>query len=460
MATVIRMPRLSDTMEEGNIVEWLKEEGDSVEPGDLLAEVETDKATMELDAYDEGVLLHIAVKEGAIPIGGVIAVIGQEGEDWQAAIDAAKAEGGDSNEAPAAEAPAAAPEPEPTPEPEPEPQPQAAAPQPQATEAPQQATAPRYHRDEETVLEAPAAPSANGQRVKASPLARSMAKDRGIDLSTVQGSGDNGRITKRDIENYKDNGAAKAAPQPQAQPQRSTQAARPVMSGISAEDFEDMPVSQMRKVIARRLSESKFSAPHFYLVVEVDMTKAIESRKQLNAIAPVKISFNDLVVKSVAASLKQHPAVNSSWMGDNIRRNKQVHIGVAVAVEDGLVVPVVRNADQKTLSAINTEVKDYAGRARERKLQPDEMTGSTFSISNLGMFGIEQFTAIVNPPNACILAVGAIVEKPVVRDGAVVVGNTMKLSLSCDHRVVDGATGAEFLKTLKGMLEDPIRMLV
>ncbi len=417
MAEIIRMPRMSDTMEEGNIVSWLKKEGDAVSIGETIAEVETDKATMELDSYSEGVLLHIAVKEGPVPINGVIAVIGKAGEDWKAALDAA---GG--NGAPKVAEPAAPSGPTPVIEPSAKP----------ASET----------------------PAETGDRVKASPLARSIAQEAGIDLNQVKGSGDHGRIVKRDVESFI--GGAPAAQEEEPE----TQAIIPfAISGTSA-NYEEKMISQMRKTIARRLSQSKFTAPHFYLTIEADMDKAIAIRKQINEVSPVKISFNDLVLKAAAASLRQHPAVNASWLEDRIRYNKEIHIGVAVAVEDGLLVPVVRHADMKTLSQVNQEVKAYAERAKVRKLAPEEMQGNTFTISNLGMFGIEEFTAIINPPDACILAVGSIVEKPVVKNGEIVVGNRMKMTLSCDHRVVDGATGAKFLETLKAILEDPIRLMV
>ncbi|MBR9921399.1 MAG: pyruvate dehydrogenase complex dihydrolipoamide acetyltransferase [Bacteroidetes bacterium] len=431
MAEVIRMPRMSDTMEEGNIVAWLKSEGETVESGETIAEVETDKATMELDSYFDGVLLHIAVKEGAVPIDGIIAVIGEEGEDWEAAIK--ESEAGESDSTDASE----------------------------STEAETESAKP-----EPVAAEAPTAPSSNGtsdKRIKASPLAKSMAKEAGVDLANVSGSGDHGRIVKKDIEAYIESkpAAPVEAPAPAAeQKEEEAPAVVPFSFEGGGDRYEDQPVSQMRKTIARRLSESKFGAPHFYLTIEIDMKEAMAWRKQLNQVSPVKISFNDLVVKAAAASLRQHPAVNSSWMEDTIRLNKDVNIGVAVAVEDGLLVPVVRHADIKTLSQINTEVKDMAGRARQRKLGLEEMQGNTFTISNLGMFGIEEFTAIINPPDSCILAVGSIIEKPVVRDGRIVPGNMMKVTLSCDHRVVDGATGAQFLQTFKEMLEQPVRLLV
>ncbi len=425
MAEVIRMPRMSDTMEEGNIVGWLKKEGDKVEPGDTLAEVETDKATMELDSPEEGILLHIAVKEGPVPINGVIAVIGKAGEDWKAAIESAGTNGKTTAET-AVETTAPKPE--------------------------EKITTPIAISDSGS--------DADASRIKASPLAKNIAKEAGVDLKTLEGSGDHGRIVKRDVE------AAIESQKTNTAPQHSTSSAPEVPAVQSfafmgdAASYEDKPLSQMRKTIARRLSESKFTAPHFYLTIEVNMDKAVAMRKQVNEVAPVKISFNDFVIKACAAALRQHPAVNASWLGDKMRYHKNVHIGVAVAVEEGLLVPVIRFADMKTLSQINTEVKVLAEKAKERKLQPDEMQGNTFTISNLGMFGIEEFTAIINPPDSCILAVGAIVEKPIVKNGEIAVGNMMRVTLSCDHRVVDGATGAQFLQTLKGILEDPIRLLV
>lgn len=432
MAEIIRMPRMSDTMEEGNIVGWLKKEGEEVEAGETIAEVETDKATMELDSYFDGVLLHIAVKEGTVPINGVIAVIGEAGEDWKAAL---AADGdGDSTPEPKEETPAAA-----APAPAPAAAPVAVAPAPMPA----------------------AAPTATDSRVKASPLAKSIAADKGIDLAAVSGTGENGRVIKRDIENYVPQAAASNGTAPASTPAAAeTPAVRPFNIGSTGDNFEDIPLSQMRKVIARRLGESKFAAPHFYLTVEINMGNAIATRKKLNEISPVKISFNDLVVKSCAAALRQHPNINSSWLGDRIRINGDVNIGVAVAVAEGLLVPVIRHADMKSLSQINVEVKDLAGKAKNKKLSPDQMSGNTFTISNLGMFGIEEFTAIINPPDACILAVGGIQDKAIVVDGEVVPGKMMKVTLSCDHRVVDGAGGAAFLNTLKGILEEPIGMLV
>jgi len=422
MAEIIKMPRMSDTMEEGNIIAWHKKEGDKIAPGDLLAEIETDKATMDFESLWEGHLLHIAVKEGAVPVEAVIAVIGGKDEDWKAALQSA---GVSSNgKTGPAEAPAA------------------------TVNVTKTETAP-------VVAEAVAA--GGGIRVKASPLAKSVAKEAGVDIAQVQGSGDHGRIIKRDIEAFLEKAPAPAIAAPAAE-----MPAVPAFTFAGEGDaFEDKPISQMRKTIARRLAESKFSAPHFYLTMEINMDKVVEVRPKLNELAaPVKISFNDIVVKAAAAALRKHPAVNTSWLGDKIRTNKHINIGVAVAVDEGLLVPVIRHADMKSLSHINLEVRALAEKARNRKLQPEEMTGNTFTISNLGMFGIEEFTGIINTPDACILAVGAIVQKPIVRDGAIVVGNMMKVTLSCDHRVVDGATGAQFLQTVKAILEEPIRLLV
>lgn len=451
MAEVITMPRLSDTMEEGNLVEWHKQVGDEVETGELLAEIETDKATMDFDSPADGILLHIAVESGAVPIDSVIAVVGEEGEDWKAAVS--KMQGNSSNgEEKTAESDTSTE--------------QVSASTPETSEQP---TASETSSDKDS-------------RIKASPLAKSMAKEAGIDLSNIDGSGDNGRIVKRDVEAMMEQGgqqpstsAESTQPKQQFTPQPAPDTATRQVSPETKEEapavvpfslntggnnYEDKPVSQMRKVIAKRLGESKFSAPHFYLTIEVDMMNAIKLRKQLNEVSPVKISFNDLVIKAVAAALRQHPSINSSWLGDHIRENRDVNIGVAVAVEEGLLVPVVRHADMKTLSQINTEVKEMAGRAKKRKLQPQEMQGNTFTISNLGMFGIEEFTAIINPPDACILAIGGILDKAVVKNGEVVAGKQMKVTLSCDHRVVDGASGAQFLNTFKDVLEDPIRILV
>lgn len=411
------MPKMSDTMTEGVIAEWHKKEGDQVKPGDILADVETDKATMELENFESGTLLYVGVKKGdSVPVDTIIAIIGKPGEDISALIA-----GG--SPAPAA-APAAKEE--------------AAAPAPAAALAPVAAPAP-----------APVAVAADDSRVKASPLARRIAEEKGIDLRALAGSGDNGRIVKRDLSQAP---AAVAAAAPAAAPV--------VFASVSGEErFTEMPVSQMRKTIARRLAESKFSAPHFYLTIDIDMDQAMAARAQINEVAPVKVSFNDMVIKAAALALRKHPKINSSWLGDKIRFNEHIHVGVAMAVEEGLLVPVVRFADSKPLSQIAQEVKVYGGKAKEKKLQPADWEGNTFTISNLGMFGIEEFTAIINPPDACIMAVGAIRQEPVVKKGQIVVGNRMKVTLSCDHRVVDGASGAEFLQTFKQLLEGPVRML-
>lgn len=412
---MVTMPRLSDTMEEGTVAKWHKNIGDKVEEGDLLAEIETDKATMEFEAFQEGVLLHIGVAEGdTAPVDSILAILGEDGEDISSLLNGGGQEekASEDKEAPATE----------------------------GDEASKSEPAP--------AAEAPAAPDNDADgRVKASPLARKLAEDKGIDISTIQGSGEGGRIVKRDIDNYQAPAAQKTS--------APTVAAAP--AGAS---YDQVPVSQMRKTIARRLSDSKNTAPHFYLTLDIDMDEAIEARKKINAVANTKISFNDFVIKAAAVALKQHPTINSSWMGDHIRINHDVNIGMAVAVEEGLLVPVIRHADQKGLATINKEAKEFAGKARDKKLQPHEWEGNTFTISNLGMFGIEEFTAIINSPDACILAVGGIKQVPVVKDGAVVPGNVMKVTLSCDHRVVDGASGAAFLQTLKGILESPLNMLL
>ena len=415
---VILMPRLSDTMTEGVIADWHKKVGDNVKKGDVLADIETDKATMELESYKEGKLLYTGAEKGQkVAVNDLLAIIGEEGKvNVQQIVEASKNKG------------AAAP---------------AEVKEESAPAAATMAPAAEQHQ-----------PSVNGDgRIKASPLAKKLASEKGIDLSRLHGSGDNGRIVKKDVSEF--NPATTAATTAAAQAP-ATVATAPA----GQVSFDEVPVSQMRKIIAKRLAESKFTAPHFYLNMSVDMDKAVESRPKLNDISPVKISFNDIVLKAVAVALKKHPAVNSSWQGDKIRVNHHVNIGVAVAVEDGLLVPVVRFADTKSLSQIAAEVKDFAQKAKSKKLQPADWEGSTFTISNLGMFGIDDFTAIINPPDACILAIGAIQQIPVVKNGGVVPGNIMKLTLSCDHRVVDGATGAAFLQTLKGLLEEPLRILV
>lgn len=426
MAEIIRMPRLSDTMEEGNIVGWLKSVGDQVEPGDVLAEVETDKATMELESFQSGTLLYIGQKEGTVPVDGIIAIIGEKGEDYEAQLKEALASTPVESKEAVQEAPKETPP-------------------SQAAKTPVPAMA---------VVSAPAVQtvstsSDNGSRIKASPLAKSLAADAGINIGSISGTGDGGRIIKKDVEQFIASGGS----------QVSSSGLTPLIPLESAAQYGDVPVSQMRKVIARRLGESKYTAPHFYLTIEIDMERAIDARNDLKA-NDIRVSYNDFVVKACAMALKKHPSVNSSWLGDTIRVHSDVNIGVAVAVPDGLLVPVINNADQKSMTYINQEVRTLAGKAKEKKLQPQEMTGNTFTISNLGMFGIEEFTAIINSPDSCILAVGSIVEKPVVKNGAIVVGNIMKVTLSCDHRVVDGASGAQFLQTLRGMLENPIRMIV
>jgi pyruvate dehydrogenase E2 component (dihydrolipoamide acetyltransferase) len=419
MAEIVRMPKLSDTMTEGVVASWLKQVGDEVESGEILAEIETDKATMEFESFFDGVLLHIGVEQGSTaPVDSLLCILGEKGEDISAVLEEAanapSAEAPVESEAPAP-APAPAPVATPTPAPAPAPAPVAAAPAP-----------------------APVVPSTNG-RLKASPLARKLAEERGLNVSMIPGSGDGGRVVKRDVEAYQAQGAG--AP----------------VQGV--ERYTEVGISQMRKTIARRLSESKFSAPHFYLTVSVDMGAAMTARKAINDGGEVKISFNDMVVKAAALALKKHPVVNSSWLGDRIRFNEHVHIGVAVSVDEGLLVPVVRHADLKRMSQIGAEVKDYAGKARDKKLQPSDWEGNTFTISNLGMFGIDEFTAIINAPDSCILAVGGINAVPVVKDGAVVPGHVMKVTLSCDHRSVDGASGAAFLQDFKNYLENPVRML-
>ncbi len=420
MAEIIYMPKLSDTMTEGVVAEWTKKVGDKVASGEVLAEIETDKATMEFESFFDGVLLHIGVEKGkAAPVNAVLAIIGKEGEDISALL------AGANTPQPAAEA--VAPDPAPTTQPTLVAQPIAAA-----------ATTP-------TPAQAPVAASNASGRVIASPLAKKLAEEKGINIATVAGTGEAGRIVKRDVDHYV----------PYTPAQQTFHAA-----SAGVESYTEENVSQMRKTIARRLAESKFTAPHFYLTLDIDMDSAIKARKSMNQMDGVKVSFNDMVVKAVAMSLKQHPTINSSWLGDVIRRNHHVHIGIAVAVDEGLLVPVVRFADTKGLTQIGAEVKDFAQKAKDKKLQPSDWEGNTFTISNLGMFGIEAFTAIVNPPDSCILAVGGIKEVPVVKNGQVVPGNVMKVTLSCDHRVVDGASGAAFLQTFKNYMENPVNMLL
>ncbi len=464
-ASIIRMPKMSDTMTEGTLVAWHKKEGDTVKAGDVLAEVETDKATMDLEAYEEGTLLYVGVKEGTVvAVDEIIAVVGEKGANFKVLLD-----GGNTTATTAS--PASVPAPAASADSETGRVPGAtsaggnetAQQNPQADQPANAATDLSYAGEKGDAD----ATETNG-RLKASPLAKRIAEDKGISLNQVKGSGPEGRIVKSDVESYipqqkpvQAPAQPAATPTPAAQPVAQTPAApQPSPAPVTQGDFEDVPVSQMRKTIARRLGESMFTAPHFYLTMEINMDKAMELRGTVNGVSPVKISFNDFVVKAAAVALKQHPNVNSSWLGDKIRKYTYVNIGIAVAVDEGLLVPVVRNADQNTLSTIAGEVKELAGRAKDKKLQPKDWEGSTFSISNLGMFGIDEFTAIINPPDACILAVGAI--KPSVRfEGDVAKPtNVMKVTLSCDHRVVDGATGAAFLQTVKEFLENPMRMLV
>ncbi|MDC0230672.1 pyruvate dehydrogenase complex dihydrolipoamide acetyltransferase [Aureispira] len=414
MANVVHMPALSDTMEEGTLIAWHKKIGDVVESGELLAEIETDKAVMEFQSFYDGILLYIGVEEGnAVPVDAVIAVIGEKGEDFQSLIN--------------------------------------------STEEPTANTTTNETPSSE-ILETVSAPfnitseniPTNG-RIKASPLAKAMAKEEGIDISVVKGTGDDGRVIKRDIVEYLKN----------PQTMSPVVIEQPAYSLTNPEDdYEDIPTSQMRKVIARRLGESKFSAPHFYLTMEICMDKLIDVRKQFKGLTETKISYNDFIVKATAKALKTNRVVNASWLGDRIRYYNYVNIGVAVAMDEGLVVPVVRSADLKSLSHIATEIRELAGKARERKLTTDEMSGNTFTISNLGMFGIDEFTAIINPPDACILAVGGISPRLVMDEGRVTESNFMKVTLSCDHRVVDGASGAKFLQSLKDILEQPMRLFI
>ncbi|PCJ65879.1 MAG: pyruvate dehydrogenase complex dihydrolipoamide acetyltransferase [Bacteroidetes bacterium] len=407
MAVAIKLPRMSDTMEEGTIVTWFVKVGDTVKSSEMIADVETDKATMELENFEKGEVLHLNVQEGeTVPVETVIAIIGKKGEDFQDLLVAA---------------PLASTEEE-------------------KIEIP---VTPEVETSSTSVSSTPVpvvSASSNG-RVFASPLAKKMAEEKGINLDTVTGSGDNGRIIKKDIENYKASPAISSAP-------------------VGVESYDEVPITQMRKTIAKRLAESKFTAPHFYLTKEIKMDAVMAARKRMNEYSETKISVNDLVVKAVAVALKKHPNVNSAWLGDKIRRNHHVHVGVAVAVEDGLLVPVVRFADSKSLSQIGTEVRDLAGKAKNKELQPKDWEGNTFTISNLGMFGIDEFTAIVNPPDACILAVGSSKETVIVENGEMRAGHVMKVTLSCDHRVVDGVTGAKFLQTFQELLEEPVRLLV
>lgn len=427
MAEAIRMPLLSDTMKEGIIAEWHKKVGDTIKSDDIIAEVETDKATMEVMPYVDGTLLYIGVEKGkGVPVNGIMAIIGKPGEDFQSILDGEKGA--------AAPAPAAAP---------------AEAKADSAPVQPATMNAPAAAQPAPAPASQPAAETSD-DRVKASPLAKKLAEEKGVNITEVKGSGDNGRIIKRDIDSYTPAQSQQANTKPSAAPP-------PVYTGT--EGHTDTPLTQMRRIIAQRLAESKFSAPHFYLRMTINMDNAMESRKAINNVSPEKVSFNDLIIKACAMALRKHPAVNSSWMGDFIRQNHHIHIGTAVAVDEGLIVPVVKFADQKSLSQIAIEAGALIDKARTKKIQPHEFTGNTFTISNLGMMDIDEFTAIINPPDSCILAVGKIAATPVVENGAVVVRNLMKLTLSCDHRVVDGAVGSRFLQTLKAYLENPVTML-
>lgn len=424
-ATVIRMPLMSDTMTEGVIQKWNFKVGDKVKSDDSLADVETDKATMDVVGYETGTLLYIGVKEGeAAKVNDIIAIVGKEGTDITPLLAAGASNNGSASSSEEVKAPTA---------------------------------------EEPATATASAANTEDDSRVKASPLARKIAKDKGISLTAIKGSAEGGRIVKKDVEAYTPSAAPAAASAPAATaaetPAKAAPAPVKIPEYVGVETFTEKPVTQMRKAIGRRLSESLFTAPHFYVTMSIDMDSAIEARNKINAYAPTKVSFNDLVVKATAIALKQHPAINSSWLGDKIRFNEHVHIGVAVAVDEGLLVPVIKFADGKSLSHISAEVKDFAGKAKNKKLQPAEMEGSTFTISNLGMFGVDEFTAIINTPNSCILAVSGIQAVPVVKNGAVVPGNIMKVTLSSDHRTVDGALAAAFLQTLKALLEEPVRLL-
>lgn len=415
---VITMPRLSDTMTEGKVAKWHKNVGDDVKEGDILAEIETDKAVQDFESEFKGTLLYQGVSEGnATNVDEILAIIGPAGTDVSAIVA-----GGGKVVAPV------------------------------AAEAPKTETAPAVNATVSTT-------TSTGGRINISPLAKKMASEKGIDISTVKGSGDNGRIVKKDIENYQPSAAPVQQTAAVSTSVASAPAAQVAMNFVAGETTETVN-SQVRNIIAKRLSESKFTAPHYYLMVEINMDKAIEARKELNSLPDTKVSFNDMVIKATALALRKHPQVNSSWAGDKIIHHGNINVGVAVAIPDGLVVPVLKNADYMNYNQISASVKDMASRAKSKGLKANEMEGSTFSISNLGMFGIETFTSIINQPNSCILSVGAIIEKPVVKNGQIVVGNTMKLSLACDHRVVDGATGAQFLQTLKTYLESPLTMLL
>ena len=431
MAEIIRMPKMSDTMEEGVIAGWLKKVGDEVKSGDILAEVETDKATMELESYDDGFLLHVGVKDGeSVPVDGVIAIIGEKGENID---DILKEVSNEQNNNEAVDA---------------KDEKEEIVDEEDPVEENSEVKEEEEVKNTEDKIEDINIDFSNvSDRIKASPLAKKLASEKGVDISMVKGSGDGGRIIKEDIENFKhsENIPTKEVKLPEI---------------YSKESYKEIPVSQMRKTISKRLAESKFSAPHFYLTMEIDMDNCVEGRNKINETSDVKISFNDIIIKAAAVSLRKHPMVNASFLTDKIRVNNHIHIGVAVAVDEGLLVPVIRFADNKSLSHISTEVRNLAEKAKNKELQPSDWEGNTFTISNLGMFGIDEFTAIINPNDACILAVGGIKNTPVVKNGEIVPGNVMKVTLSCDHRIVDGAIGSAFLKTLKELIEDPIKILV
>ena len=405
MAEIIRMPKMSDTMEEGVISSWLKKVGDQVKSGDILAEVETDKATMELESYDDGILLHIGIKSGeSVPVNDVIAIIGEKGENIKEIL--------------------------------------------KEEETKEEETKEEETKEEETIKIPKIDDISKDKRLKASPLAKKIAEEKGINLTNIKGSGDGGRIIKKDIEENTEIISS----------QNSANIILP--KTIGEESFDEVPISQMRKTISKKLSESKFSSPHFYITMEINMDNCIEGRKKINETSEVKISFNDIIIKATAAALRKHPMINSSYLEDKIRTNHHIHIGVAIAVKDGLLVPIIKFADNKSLSHISLEVKDLANRAKNKNLQPSDWEGNTFTISNLGMFGIDEFTAIINPNDSCILAVGGIKNTPIIKNGEIMPGNLMKVTLSCDHRIVDGAMGSAFLQTLKELIEDPIKILV
>ena len=437
MAEIIRMPKMSDTMEEGVIATWLKKVGDDVKSGDILAEVETDKATMELESYDDGTLLHIGVKDGdSVPVDGVIAIIGEKDENVKSILE--ELENNSSEED----------------DPKPDENYQSDD-TPEETEIDKENIETSFDdgdvKEDIAIEDSSNNSDLSDSRVKASPLAKKLADEKGISLSNIKGSGDGGRIVKQDIENYSDI-------KPSESVSKKQEITLPTI--YSEESYEEIPVSQMRKTISKRLAESKFSAPHFYLTMEINMDNCMEGRKKINETSEIKISFNDIILKACAVALRKHPMVNASFLTDKIRVNNHVHIGVAVAVDEGLLVPVIKFADNKSLSHISTEVKMLANKAKNKQLQPTEWEGNTFTISNLGMFGIDEFTAIINPNDSCILAVGGIKNTPIIKNGEIVTGNIMKVTLSCDHRIVDGALGASFLQTLKELIEDPIKILV